>query len=892
MPFSFSRRRALFVALCFVSLSLFFRADFSGAAPVSTRGIAKAKSAPRVLAKPKAAPKAKNPVPRATPYPDAKTLDPNRTPFPQSSLHDFSDLLEAPAGKRGFMTTGGGHFVWRDGTRARFWGINVANSSVQESDKNIDAMINAFRRAGFNLLRLHHFDERLGIINLDAPDSRRFNAARLKKLDYWIYKAKQAGMYVYLDLLDYRRFKAGDGVPNAEAIGRAARPYAVFDPRLIELQKEYAKKLLRDHVNPYTKLAYADEPAVAVVELYDESGLFMRRGVWREMPQPYAARFQKLWNNWLKARYGNTRVLAGAWTDASGATALQKGESLENGTVQVPAMTWDVKLLPQNQRVWAALPRRNDGARFAYDLHKKYFAEMKSYLRGIGVKVPISATGRFEDMADLKSMSEGLDFIGSNFYYDHPYWAAGAPAWQPPSFYRNQNPMHDIDDRSFAASISLARIKDKPFVVREWNYCYPNRNRGTGIIEAASYAAMHDLDAMILFTYETKPTARVDYFNVRSDPTRWGLCGIAAQVFLKGLVQTSRNQIVVPYNDTDVFTYTRYTAPLYSLGWTTRVENTFYNGDVYRADDKQDNQLLVAPGRSGTAQLEGAPAVLHTETLARDTAGHTVFAPNYLSEYSLTATRASRQLLIYDGLLFNSPQQRALSIALPLAPIRALGFRPIGYNESGDVTQGFLDEERRRLVFGSLEPFDVVRASLDALRIFRGVPNTHDATEQAVFTTDTGETLRDAASGRMVVSTPGFQALCGNLVGVGRVLAPGLRVRNARTGTLVAVALDGLPLVKSHRFVIKMVTDARNVDELSGRDPRFLKNPDGQWRIDVLGNGPVTTMGKPSKTPIKIAMEGKPLVDVYLTGGSFELYVDGANKRFYCDTPGIRSVVY
>jgi hypothetical protein len=116
-------------------------------------------------------------------------------------------------------------------------------------------------------------------------------------------KAKQAGIYVYLDLLDYRRFKEGDGVPNAELIGRAARPYNVFDPRLIELQKEYARKLMRDHVNPYTGLAYADDPAVVMLEIYDESGLFMRRGVWREMPEPYATNFKKMWNDWLRARY-------------------------------------------------------------------------------------------------------------------------------------------------------------------------------------------------------------------------------------------------------------------------------------------------------------------------------------------------------------------------------------------------------------------------------------------------------------------------------------------------------------------------------------------------------------------------------------------------------------
>src|SRR6185437_3532275 len=142
--------------------------------------------------------------------------------------------------------------------------------------------------------------------------------------------------------------------------------------------------------------------------------------------------------------------------------------------------------------------------------------------------------------------------------------------------------------------------------------------------------------------------------------------------------------------------------------------------------------------------------------------------------------------------------------------------------------------------------------------------------EQAVFSTDTGEMMRDSASGRLVVSAPQFQALCGNLTGVGRVLAPGLRARNLKSGTLIALSLDGQPLVSSHRFMIKMVTDARNADEISGPDPRFASNPHGPWRCDVLGAGPVTTFGRASVAPIEISIERRPLLDVYLERGTFE----------------------
>src|SRR5690349_5397083 len=39
-------------------------------------------------------------------------LDPNLTPYPRSALHSFDELLDAPAGKYGFLTTRGAHFYW------------------------------------------------------------------------------------------------------------------------------------------------------------------------------------------------------------------------------------------------------------------------------------------------------------------------------------------------------------------------------------------------------------------------------------------------------------------------------------------------------------------------------------------------------------------------------------------------------------------------------------------------------------------------------------------------------------------------------------------------------------------------------------------------------------
>ena len=51
----------------------------------------------------------------------------------------------------------------------------------------------------------------------------------------------------------------------------------VFHPDLIAANKRYARDLLT-HVNAYTKARYADEPAVAMVEINNEDTIFLWGG--------------------------------------------------------------------------------------------------------------------------------------------------------------------------------------------------------------------------------------------------------------------------------------------------------------------------------------------------------------------------------------------------------------------------------------------------------------------------------------------------------------------------------------------------------------------------------------------------------------------------------------
>jgi len=87
-----------------------------------------------------------------------------------------------------------------------------------------------------------------------------------------------------------------------------------FDPRIIEMEKEYARELL-SHVNPYTGMSYLKDPVVAVVELNNEDALWREylNGAMDRLGEPYATVFRNQWNDWLLKKYGSGERLQAAW---------------------------------------------------------------------------------------------------------------------------------------------------------------------------------------------------------------------------------------------------------------------------------------------------------------------------------------------------------------------------------------------------------------------------------------------------------------------------------------------------------------------------------------------------------------------------------------------------
>lgn len=381
---------------------------------------------------------------------------------------DVSRILgeNGPAGQHGFVVAKGDTFAFADGTPVRFWATNVGTSYNWPTAKTGAMLVERLRRQGFNMVRLHHLDAGWAPEDIFATkriSTRALDPERLDRLQAQLARYREAGIYYWTDLLVTRKFTAADGVRDAEDLGYGAKIAGFFNPRLIELQKEYARQLLTTP-NPHTGLSMAQDPAMAFVALFNESSLFMTGSVgsYSQLPQSYVDEITELYARW-RVKHS----------------------------------------LPPEARDVPTLLRARDEvvSKFLMEKQDAYYDEMHRYLRDeLGVKVPIFGSNFQECVADLISNAR-LDAYDVHTYWDHPQGG-----WTPLDQTQNRRlaPMLRKADHSVFRQIARHSVKDRPFFVSEWQACWPNETHFEGPLLYTTMAALQGWDGLANFSFETE----------------------------------------------------------------------------------------------------------------------------------------------------------------------------------------------------------------------------------------------------------------------------------------------------------------------------------------------------------------------------------------------------
>ena len=446
-----------------------------------------------------------------------------------SSPADVSFLHDVPAGKDGFIRIQGGHFVKPDGKRIRFWGVHLTDwspGSIELPAKEDTPMwARTLARYGVNIVRLHFIDKwaPTGITDGSKEDTRSFDAQQLDRLDFLVSELKKNGIYMDLNLNVGRAYKDGDGVPDAGRL-QWAKSLTLYDKRLIELEKEYARNLLT-HVNPYTKVEYRNESAIAIVEILNENGIGQG---YRPPSQFYADELDGIYNTWLKANL----------------TPEQLEKLRQEAGVQGDAL---IPRLAGNTRAAAPKDRYETEVRFFMDLESKFYQDMKTYLRELGVKQPLTGTADHGHSGPpwtmLTSLSK-LDILDGHIYWNQ-YVGVG------------DVPMVNDPQHSTVVQLSRTAVAGKPYTVSETNHPFPNEYAAEGIPILAAYAGFQDWDMICMYTFEPKkdPAWKPyigDPFDISLDPVRMTEMAAGALMFLRGDVKPARQTVERTYSKEQV----------------------------------------------------------------------------------------------------------------------------------------------------------------------------------------------------------------------------------------------------------------------------------------------------------------------------------------------------
>lgn len=452
---------------------------------------------------------------------------------------DMSHLLDAPAGKHGKILADGDDFVFEDGTKARFWGVNIVGESNFMSHEETDKLIKALTASGVNVVRLHHLDAGYYSPNIFGSDknSIELDANQMDKFNYFWAKLKENGIYIMPGLLCSRVVTSAMGITDAGSIDAGMKIEGMFDEDLIALQKDYAKKLLT-YKNPYTGTTLATDPASVLYEIHNECNIteYGNSSNYTITSQYYLDEFYELFNNWLLDKYKTQTALVKSW----GSTG---SESLTKKSITFPA---NYKSLNYSKN------RMTDCREFLYYLANSYHTEMIDYIK--------NELGTVGLVTGVNNITNELGDIHENANYSHMdrhvYWAHPMGGYTVSDGVYNSFPDSLLKKTGYNLFnvISQNKVMGKPLIVSEWQICHPNQ-----------YIAEAQLLGSAIFAYQGWNSVQFDFINdgivyenkldgafqIMGDPVRGGLFPSAAQIYLRGDVKEAQTGYYTSYTKAD-----------------------------------------------------------------------------------------------------------------------------------------------------------------------------------------------------------------------------------------------------------------------------------------------------------------------------------------------------
>lgn len=353
----------------------------------------------------------------------------------------------------------GRHFEFEDspGVARRFYGVNICNSANFAKKEVAEKFVRQLKLRGYNALRLHHHDG--GLVE-GSPDGTTINPAQLDRMDALLAACDREGVYVATDLFVSRkvpRRAIGQDADGFAGIGEYKALVLVDDAAFSNLCA-FAREWMT-HVNPYTGLRWADDPALAFLAFVNEGHIGAGgTETLRRLPQ-----YVEAWRR---------------WTAETGCAIAE---------------------IPSG-KPWDKTPEMEAFARFVASLEERFAVRMRTFLEDeLGVKALLSDMSAGFEREEFRAVREAChDYVDQHCYWDHPSFPG--EAWQTPVKSLNTNPLktRGADVLELCKRVAL---DSKPFVTTEYNFAGPGEYRHIAGLIAGAQAAREDWAGMWRFDW-------------------------------------------------------------------------------------------------------------------------------------------------------------------------------------------------------------------------------------------------------------------------------------------------------------------------------------------------------------------------------------------------------
>ncbi len=420
----------------------------------------------------------------------------NRSPI------NLSHLLDAPAGKHGFLGVKKDRFVFEDGTEIRFWGTVMSGSACFPEQEKAPEIAERLAKFGFNLVRFKNWDAPWAeptLFVMDSKFNRILNPVAIDRLDFFLYQLKNRGIYAYFDGLDSRIVHEEERIPGWRSLPPGIGPYIHFDPDLQSLLKQDLMALWQ-HRNRYTEKQYRDSPSIVLTQLFLDNHV--------NLDKPLSAiasqRIPELWNTWSEAVHEDNAEPLSADTPES------------------------------------------DLNQFFTDVQTQTHTDLRNFLRNLSVKIPIAGSGLSPNQLALFPASFH-DFCIQEGYWNEPFGNFKG-------FYNRK--MLDINpymQHTLFSKLAYGRMVGKPFIVSEWGNPWPNQYRAELPVWMAAMACSQDWQGCVSSPYHSSHISNgeamlspIETFN---DPCIMGLMPAAALLFYQNEIEPARHQVQMTFPD-------------------------------------------------------------------------------------------------------------------------------------------------------------------------------------------------------------------------------------------------------------------------------------------------------------------------------------------------------